>query len=482
MKNIIHIHIFIAFLYLFSASVVQGQNWQWDGTGPGNAAAANMKGFYYDSVTNNTFMAGWFKYFDGIMVNGLCRYDGETVHPVGTGADNCGNIGCSSSGVGAIQRYNGKMYFGFVHNSFSGLEANGIVAWDGLSFSPLGEGLRNLNGDPWAGATEIAVFQGDLYASGPFELAGSDTTYNIARWDGEQWHKVGHPFYHPPLPPPGLWALKVFEGKLYVGGKFADTPGHYVNVARYDGETWETVGGGIKGAWGSIDFFEVYKGELYICGPFRETEGNAGNKIMKLVGDEWVDVGGSVPNPLYKVQHMTEFDDKLYAVGIFNEVGSDNLPANNIATWDGQQWCGLGSQFDNIVTRVGYWQDKLFIAGGFKTIDNDSINEFAEWKGGDFVDTCGMVFTSAGMEIKPEIQIKVYPNPVQERINIVFGDYFPKNASVSLYDTFGQIHMKQNLQTGWNILHLEGLQAGLYFYEIREGDVLLKSGKLVKVE
>ncbi len=90
--------------------------------------------------------------------------------------------------------------------------------------------------------------------------------------------------------------------------------------------------------------------------------------------------------------------------------------------------------------------------------------------------------TVSSVEAAQGVSINVFPNPAREGVNITFTNYLPRDARIVLFDAVGQRHKVQALQTGWNTLFLEGLQAGLYFYEIREGEVLLKSGKLVKVE
>ena len=91
----------------------------------------------------------------------------------------------------------------------------------------------------------------------------------------------------------------------------------------------------------------------------------------------------------------------------------------------------------------------------------------------------GTVSSSGEAEM---VNVNVFPNPCREGVNVILSDYLPRDAKVVLYDAVGQSHKAQVLQTGWNILRLDGLQKGLYFYEIWEGDVLLDSGKLVKVE
>ena len=91
----------------------------------------------------------------------------------------------------------------------------------------------------------------------------------------------------------------------------------------------------------------------------------------------------------------------------------------------------------------------------------------------------GTVSTS---EEAAKVNINVFPNPCREGVNIIISDYLPRDAQVVLYDAVGQRRKVQKVQTGWNTIRLDGMGAGIYFYEVWETDVLLESGKLVKVE
>ena len=51
---------------------------------------------------------------------------------------------------------------------------------------------------------------------------------------------------------------------------------------------------------------------------------------------------------------MAVFNNELYVVGYFTEAGG--IPADNIAKWDGTEWCGLGSTFYN---GVNYSAEKM---------------------------------------------------------------------------------------------------------------------------
>ena len=80
------------------------------------------------------------------------------------------------------------------------------------------------------------------------------------------------------------------------------------------------------------------------------------------------------------------------------------------------------------------------------------------------------------------VNINVFPNPCREGVNIIISDYLPRDAQVVLYDAVGQRRKVQKVQTGWNTVRMDGMNVGIYFYEVWEGKVLLESGKLVKVE
>ena len=78
--------------------------------------------------------------------------------------------------------------------------------------------------------------------------------------------------------------------------------------------------------------------------------------------------------------------------------------------------------------------------------------------------------------------IYCFPNPCRDGVNVIISEYLPRDARVVLYDAVGQRHKVQSVQAGWNTVRLDGLRAGIYFYEVWERDMLLESGKLVKVE
>ena len=90
--------------------------------------------------------------------------------------------------------------------------------------------------------------------------------------------------------------------------------------------------------------------------------------------------------------------------------------------------------------------------------------------------------TVSSTEEAARANINVFPNPCRDIVNFIVSDYLPFEAKVVLYDMAGQRQLVQKVQVGWNSIRMDEIQAGIYFYEVWEGDVLLEAGKLVKVE
>jgi hypothetical protein len=98
-----------------------------------------------------------------------------------------------------------------------------------------------------------------LYAGGWFTMAGGVPANNIAKWDGTSWSPLGQGVNDQ------VWDLAVFDDDgpgprppaLYVGGYFTTAGGQPANrLARWDGSSWEPVGGGINGDVEALAVFD----------------------------------------------------------------------------------------------------------------------------------------------------------------------------------------------------------------------------------
>jgi len=80
---------------------------------------------------------------------------------------------------------------------------------------------------------------------------------------------------------------------------------------------------------------------------------------------------------------------------------------------------------------------------------------------------------------KPDFSL--YPNPTAGLTRLMLHDYLPRAGVLRLYDLQGQLVLSQAVRTGASILDLTGLDLGTYVYELRDGNVLLGSGKVVRI-
>ena len=179
---------------------------------------------------------------------------------------------------------------------------------------------------------------------------GSDNTYGcVARWNGNGWEVIGGGLG--PSGQYGSWASAIASydsgtgAELYVGGKFNGShtlvsPG----IIRCDGSSWQSVGGGLDvPQWDTpyAELMTVYDGghgpELIVAGPFGTAGGLSIPFLAKWNGTTWSSLGSGVNG---RVIGMQVLDDgtgpKLYVSGIFNVAGGVNV--SQIAIWDGTSW------------------------------------------------------------------------------------------------------------------------------------------------
>ena len=171
-------------------------------------------------------------------------------------------------------------------------------------------------------------------------------------------------------------------------------------------------------------------------------------------------------------------NNQLYAVGVFENVGG--VPAQHIAKWDGEEWCGLGSEFNNNIGSLAKFKDEIIIGGGFEVIDGDSIYyNIAKWVGGNYTDTCGTYTNVTNYPKFLHDDMIIYPNPFTTSTTIRFPSSNSGNIEIVLYNTLGFRVRRVKSNSNEIILHRGNLPSGIYFYQIRTRETVLATGKLI---
>jgi hypothetical protein len=212
-------------------------------------------------VAGNFSFTGHF----GETIDGVARWDGHYWRALGAGV-----LGHAfGSPVEAMTVYNGNLIVGGSLDTAGGLPCNAMASWNGSAWSALGEGLTGNPGQTYVFA--LAVYQGELVATGQFQNAGAIAARSIARWNGVQWQSLGQDG-ESTLTGWGR-ALTVLGDDLFVGGTFARAGGVDVhNIARWDGSSWSELDGGLNGpGLAGVDTLGKFNGQLFVGGNFLET-------------------------------------------------------------------------------------------------------------------------------------------------------------------------------------------------------------------
>jgi PKD repeat protein len=92
------------------------------------------------------------------------------------------------------------------------------------------------------------------------------------------------------------------------------------------------------------------------------------------------------------------------------------------------------------------------------------------------------LIVSGVKESNKQMPITIFPNPTSKELNINLPTLDLSDATLTLYTPTAQPILTQHITAGWNVVPLEGITPGLYFYKVMDEGRLLGSGKLVKVE
>jgi hypothetical protein len=150
------------------------------------------------------------------------------------------------------------------------------------------------------------------------------------------------------------------------------------------GQSWYPLSSGITGDYG-ISTEAVYNGNLYAGGWFYQAGDVPANNIAQWNGSSWSAVGSGLTGGENNVDVMCVYNGKLYVGGAF--YAAQGLAANDIAVWDGSNWDTAGSGLTYCSGGLG-WADamavyngKLYVAGAFCHAGGIKANNIACWDG-----------------------------------------------------------------------------------------------------
>ncbi len=373
------------------STVANAQYWKAMGKGP--TSIYEIQGLYCDSIANRLLACGTFDAImneeDTVEAHGQAVWNGfrwdSLAHRIVEGHGQTywfirfqGDL--YSSGANLFLNSEGE-----VNNSLARLNEQ-TQFW---------EALECVNG-PFNGLQHLVprIPNSTLYATGyPGTLCGQATS-NVYTYDGSTFTPWA-PFDQVEYDSDNyVGTVFDYKGKTYVSGDFSDPLGQgYSTFMRWSGTQWEYVPG-----WNNSGILKnvlVHNDTLYVVGAFHTAAGAPGNMVARFNGDNWDDLGGGLG--YFPVDQngvglsLGFYHGELVVTGQFNRAGG--VEVDRIAKWDGQRWCGYPGDFQGgaLINSLAVWRDTLYVAGGFNAIDGEPIRQVAQWIGGDAVGNCSPV-------------------------------------------------------------------------------------------
>jgi|GEM_PF-1695336 len=216
-----------------------------------------------------------------------------------------------SAYVTSMVEWHGDLYVGgFIRRfiTFDGVEAIGVMRWDGTTWSQVGP-------DTMRSVRDLFIYRGDLYAvKGYWRGQNNDESPSLHRWDGERWLRIDIPLLDEmqrrgPNPAFLLYndaiavyndAIYLFVDKAYMRG---DNNEDHTNIAiRWDG----TAGHRVAMPDSTVRFMIPYNGELIAGGSFSRSCGLPLSHMARLCpsgscvgisGRLLLDAAGDCDNP-----------------------------------------------------------------------------------------------------------------------------------------------------------------------------------------
>lgn len=408
-------------------------------------------------------IGGSFKYADGIEVNGISSWNGQSFDSILSGASNCFNA-CGP--IVAIHEFADEIYVGGYISQMGNQSVSGIAKWNGQTWQNVSLGL-GVSG--YGRAQVFSLIDDVFFVGGVFDTAGSIAANSLAILSNATWQSaMNFPNTHESFDNlMTVQAIVEFDDDIYVAGAFPPNDTLSRNIIKWNGNDWVSVGTGINGVSSWLNDAIVFNGKLYVAGYFSQSDGNVSSGVMAWDGMDWIGLGNGV-NIGAQVFDLEVFQGNLFASGNFTTISG--IPANKIAKWNGSQWCSLGSSFNNSVTKMVVYRDTLHVACG-TIVDGIEVNYLAKWLGGNYVDTC---VTITGVEYLQgqNRQLIIHPNPTTSTTTITWHGQNQGNYHLQLFDAQGRrvtTPVTSKTSGEWE-MDMRGLAPGIYFGRLVVGE------------
>ena len=341
------------------------------------------------SADNKVYFSGGFLSVDGNTdMKNLVRYnpaDNTWEQVPGIDYTHTNFIRCMT------QDADGNLYVGGDFSSIGGVSVGRVAkfnvqagTWHALEDPNFFETTQTKG--PNSGGVYDLTISGDYLYIGGYTFNSTDTTLRYIRrfnLSTNTWEAVGK----------GVNAkvsalVSDGNGNIYAGGVFdkaGTTPAY--SVAKWDGTNWTALGTGVDGLGLSVNGLAYSAGLLYIAGDFMKVDGKVSQGVAKWDGSQWHAMGEGIDRTSgsFTVQDVAvSSDNKVYIAGFFDLRFSDDKRTKGAAVFDGTDWqplgFGLGESSTQGVNTV--YADGMDVYFGGAFAKNGHLQNHAIWKPG----------------------------------------------------------------------------------------------------
>ncbi len=326
-----------------------GTNWVEAGSGLLQEHFPPQRGVRLVTDGHRLLALGAFDTAGGRPANRIAEWDGSEWMPLGDGEGIAGGLGLAGS-VETMALLGTNVLAGAKPYSAVSAERSGIGQWDGTAWTVLA-------GPVW----EVAVAKSSPYAI--------QSAVWVTQYDGTSWTSIGRAFA---LRPTEVRTLCEFRGDLYAGGAFDSLSNAENNIARWDGQTWSSLGTGVTG---EVNRLLVIEDALYVDGDFTVNGEPSLSAPVMWDGQQWWPTADEFPG---KVVAATGIGTNLYLA--VSAVTADLQPTNFVTRWAGTGWSQIGG-VDGSVRALWLQGQELYAGGSFTSIGTTGATNVGRWDG-----------------------------------------------------------------------------------------------------
>ena len=226
-----------------------------------NGTWTGIPGLRFGSINSLThdgtslFVGGIFPGMDDVESPAIARFSQGKWHSMQSGLRKIPTQSKTQAEVKVLKYAQGRLYVGGDFDSAGTISTKNIAYWDGKDWHALGAGIPGIINDM------VILNNGNIIVASTIQSGMIRECAPLMSWNGNEWSILG-------LPPDcsSIQALATDGKNVFVGGEFTmDSSRNNYGLALWDGTSFTSIGGGVKGKISSLLYHES---KLYCGGTF----------------------------------------------------------------------------------------------------------------------------------------------------------------------------------------------------------------------